>query len=56
MAFTQNQWIILGSVILVIPATVGITLGVVVGRKHSGSKSGKDRVHDILLQNPLIDG
>jgi hypothetical protein len=54
MALTRKQWIILSSVgvILVIATTLGITLGVVVGRKQSKQQ----RAQDILAQNPLIDG
>ncbi len=58
MVFTRKQWIIIGSVggILVVAAIVGITVGVVVGRQESGQQTIQQRVHNILAENPLIDG
>jgi uncharacterized membrane-anchored protein YhcB (DUF1043 family) len=58
MVFSQKKWIIVGSVavFLVVGTVVGVTLGVVITRQKSQQQTIQERVHDILTQNPLIDG
>lgn len=54
MSLTKKHKIILGflGIFLLITAVVGIAVGLSVGRKQSNQQSA----HDILAQNPLIDG
>jgi uncharacterized membrane-anchored protein YhcB (DUF1043 family) len=58
MALTRKQLIIIGGVVttLVIALVVGITVGVVVNRRKSTSLTIEQRTHEILANNPLIDG
>ena len=58
MVFTQKQWIIVSgvAVFLVVGVVVGVTLGVVLGRRKPDPQTIEQRVHDILKENPLIDG
>ena len=58
MALTRKHLIIIGSVvtILVIGLVVGVTLGVVVGRRKPTPLTIEQQAHQILANNPLIDG
>jgi hypothetical protein len=58
MALSKKQWIIISSLgtILVIGLVVGVTVGVVVGRRKSPPLTIEQRAHEILANNPLIDG
>ncbi len=50
MALARKHWVIIASVILVIAA--GIVVGIVVVEQ----RTVEQQVHDILAENPLIDG
>ena len=50
MALARKHWIIIASVI------VAIAVGIVVGVMVVGHQTVEQRVHDILGENPLIDG
>jgi hypothetical protein len=52
MVLTRKHWIIIAGGILAI--AVGITVGVVVVTVRQ--QTVEQRVHDILADNPLIDG
>jgi hypothetical protein len=52
MVLTRKHWIIIAGVLLAI--AVGITVGVVVVTVRQ--QTVEQRVHDILSDNPLIDG
>lgn len=54
----RKQWLIIASVAsaLVIAVVIGVTVGVVVGRRKSSSQTVERRTHDLLANNPLIDG
>ncbi|CAF1185547.1 unnamed protein product [Rotaria sordida] len=58
MVFAKKHWIIIGSIgsTLAIAIIVGVTVGVVVGRRKSEQTTNEQRAFDILAQNPLIDG
>ena len=52
MALTRKHWIIIVGVILAIAIGIVVGVGVVVQRQSTVEQ----RVHDILQDNPLIDG
>jgi hypothetical protein len=58
MALTKKQLIVFGSVatIVVISLIVGVTVGVVVGRRQPKILSTEEIASRILANNPLIDG
>jgi ABC-type dipeptide/oligopeptide/nickel transport system permease subunit len=58
MGLSRKQLIITGSVATVAAAAliVGITVGVVVGRRKSQPPTIEQRASDILQNYPLIDG
>lgn len=58
MALTRKQWIICGTLgtLIAIGLIVGITVGVVVGRRSPAPLTSTQRAYEILANNPLIDG
>ncbi len=58
MLLTRKQWIIIGSIgaVLGVALIVGVTVGVVVGRRQPAPLSIQERTLQILTDNPLIDG
>lgn len=58
MSLTKKQWLIIGGIgaFLAIGLIVGVTLSVLLGRREPSTESIQSRVHQILEENPLIDG
>ncbi len=58
MPFTRQHLIIIGSVvtILLIALVIGVTVGVVVGRRLPTPLTIQEQAYQILANNPLIDG
>lgn len=55
MAVTKKQWMVLIGAILVV--TAGVIVGIIfLARDVTNEQTVEQRVHDILDQNPLIDG
>ena len=58
MPLTRKSLVIIGGLVttLAVAIVIGVTVGVVVGRRKSTSVSTEQRTHDLLANNPLIDG
>lgn len=58
MPLTRRHLIIIGAVAtaLVIALLVAVTIGVISGRRRSPPLTLEQRAHQLLANNPLIDG